>query len=90
MAVSGASFIRLKAVCDCCAVSSFFSALGSNPIVQQTFQTLIQDGESYLEQLAQQGIQELISLIQGGGSSGGQSGMSSSPTSVPLCAGLTV
>ena len=69
---------------------SFFSALLSNSVVQQTFQTLIQDGESYLEQLAQQGIQGLISLIQGGGSGAGAQGMPSLPASMPACARLTV
>ena len=69
---------------------SFFSGLLSNPAVQQTLQTLIQDGESYLEQLAQQGIQGLISLIQNGGSSGGQQGMLSLPTLIPISLLLTI
>ena len=76
-------------MCVCCAVSSYFTALLSNSVVQQTFQTLIQDGESYLEQLAEQGIQELISLIQGGGSSMGAQGMPSLPASMPTSAPLT-
>ena len=59
---------------------SFLTGLLSNPAVQQTLQTIVQDGESYLEQLAEQGMQAIISLIQGGGSSSGQQGMPSLPT----------
>lgn len=65
---------------------SFFTGLLSNPAVQQTFQTIVQDGESYLEQLAEQGMQEIMSLIQGGGSSTGQQGMSPLFASAPLTA----
>ena len=60
-------------------MASFFTGLLTNPAVQQTLQSVAEQGISALGQLAEQGLQGLLGMMTGGG--GGQQGVLDAPCS---------